>query len=161
MGYILGGHSNENVEEFRDRFRRYYEYIESIKHLLPSSAYSFATAPWHYNYSNHRCPHDAWLETVTIQDQQHQTRDEASKWTTIIHVRLLGAYHDGYIELTYKNVQSYLLENHGSDWMTDEVRLSAKGLIEHEIVWLGGRWIIECEDIVYEWKPFDVTTSAA
>lgn len=153
MGYILDGHSNESIEEFQERFRKYYEYIESVKHLLPASAYTFATAPWHYNYSDHRCPHDAWFETMTIQDQQHRTDNEVSRWTTTIHVRLLGAYHDGYIELTYKNVHAYLLENHG-DWITDEVRLSANGMVEHEIAWLGGKWIIECEDIVYEWKPF-------
>jgi hypothetical protein len=42
---------------------------------------------------------------------------------------------------------------HG-DWLTDEIRLSDRNLVLHEIEFSrGSRWLIEAEDIVYEWKP--------
>lgn len=161
MGYILGGRSNESVEEFRDRFRKYYEYIESVKHLLPPSAYSFATAAWHYNYSDPRCPHDAWVDSVTIQEREYPVDSERNRRSIDIFVRLVGAYHDGYIELTYKGVCRYSMNmdtdgGHG-DWMVDEIRLSNDGLVEHEIIFMTSKWVIECEDIIYDWKPFSET----
>ena len=73
-----------------------------------------------------------------------------------IKVRLLGAYHDGHIELAYKNVRRYSLgsinKGHG-DWMYDEVRLSDAGHVLHEIEIGGTTWLIECDDISYSWLP--------
>jgi hypothetical protein len=39
--------------------------------------------------------------------------------------------------------------------MIDEVRLSDKGNVLHEVKFSeGSRWTIESEDIVYRWRPF-------
>ena len=77
-----------------------------------------------------------------------------------IFIRLLAAYHDGYIELTYKNVQSYSFKKQDfsslshDDWLYDEIRVSENDFVLHEIEWVNSDWLIECEDIFYEWKPF-------
>ncbi len=44
---------------------------------------------------------------------------------------------------------------HG-DWLIDEVRLSEREFVLHEVEFShGSRWIIECEDLIYQWKPFE------
>jgi hypothetical protein len=78
----------------------------------------------------------------------------------------LGAYHDGHMEFTYRNVVEYRMEQpnrpedqgdrqwagHG-DWLVDEVGLSKHGLITHEVCFsCGGTWYIECKDFSYEWQ---------
>jgi hypothetical protein len=79
-----------------------------------------------------------------------------------IAVRLLGAYHDGHLELSYSGVRSYSLSGkvqanpkigHG-DWLADEVRLSDNDLVFHEILFSSGsRWLIECLDVEVRWIP--------
>src|SRR5919202_1729543 len=149
-------------EELRPRFEAYRRYLDSVREQLPPAAFAFATADWHYAFSDHRCPHDAWVEALTISEPASGERQEQRRID--IHVRLLGAYHDGHIDLYYRDVRSYTLElpaspsrikiGHG-DWRDDEVRLSERGLVLHEIVFVGGsHWLIECEDIQYEWRPF-------
>jgi hypothetical protein len=146
-------------------FERYYSYLKSVREDMPQNAYSFAIADWHYDHSDPRCPHDGWLETLIVKEPSSGERSELRE--VEIRVELLGAFHDGLIELTYPGVRSYLLqgprnldrsaglsEGHG-DWMIDEVRLSDKGNVLHEVKFSGGsRWTIESEDIVHRWKPF-------
>lgn len=166
MSYILQGTADESIETFLERYETYYTYLESIKDSIPKSAYLFATASWHYNHEDPRCPHDSWVETVTVRELSSGERQQIR--STQIFIRLLGAFHNGYIELTYEHVHSYSINQlftnppygHG-DWLIDEVRLSQDGLVLHEIWFEQGKWLIECRDIVYQWKPFDVTTAAA
>jgi hypothetical protein len=74
-------------------------------------------------------------------------------------VRLLGAYHDGYIELRYLDVFAYRLWSNdchrgSGDWLYDEFRLSERGNLLHEIEWSsGGTWSIEASDLAFEWVP--------
>src|SRR5215472_10521062 len=78
---------------------------------------------WYVSPEHHRCPHDAWVEAVTISEpasgERHQDRELQ------IQIRLLGAYHDGIIEFTYRHVQNYSFEGSGitghGDWLRDEV----------------------------------------
>jgi hypothetical protein len=81
---------------------------------------------------------------------------------------LLGAYHDGHIEITYPKMFSYALQSfmpgkvasHG-DWRYDEFRLSERGHLLHEIEWAGApgaqgksfSWLIEADDIDFRWTP--------
>lgn len=143
------------------RFDAYAEYLESVRGRLPASAYAFASAPWHYDFADRRCPHDSWVESLTISEPS--SGDRRQHRSLEIAVRLLGAYHDGHISLTYKVVHSYLLKSpyeyagppldvgHG-DWLADEIRLSDRGLVLHEVEFSrGGRWLVECEDVTYEW----------
>ena len=136
-----------------------------MKERMPRAAYSFATADWHYDHNDPRCPHDAWVESLVLVESSSGTRSEIRDLE--VRVRLLGAWHDGHIELTYTKVQSYLLKtprkpehpmraNKGhEDWMIDEVRLSESGYVLHEVAFgRGGRWVIESEDLNYRWRPF-------
>ena len=84
-------------------------------------------------------------------------------------IRLLGAHHDGRLELTYQNVLPYALDmprwgsggrpegsSHG-DWLVDEVRSEGhRGRAVHEIEWASGTsWIIDCGEINVVWLPLE------
>jgi hypothetical protein len=71
--------------------------------LLPSTAFVFATAAWHYDPQDPRCPHDAWLERLTTEELAPNQEDVQHRYVAI-HARLLGAYHDRYIELSKPKV---------------------------------------------------------
>jgi hypothetical protein len=141
-------------EEFRTAWDRYQNYLASISESLPVSARAFAVADWHYDFGDARSPHDGWVESVRVTEHSSGERRQ-NRWLDIT-IRMLGAYHDGYIELTYQRVHSYRLGSKGSshgDWLYDEIRLSERGLVLHEIEIGGTAWEIESEDVVYEWKP--------
>ncbi|MCI0402437.1 MAG: hypothetical protein L0212_02805 [Acidobacteria bacterium] len=133
---------------------------------MPAHVYEFAIAEWHYNPDFHQSLHDSWVESVsivesTIGGDRHRRKLDIS-------VRLLGPYHDGYIELRYADVHSYSMNvqrgggwdppsqyRHHGDWLIDEVRLSDRGQVVHEVEFsTGSRWIIESQDLTCEWKPF-------
>jgi len=40
-----------DVSELLEQSRAYREYLQSVKERLPLSAFEFATAAWHYDYS--------------------------------------------------------------------------------------------------------------
>ena len=144
----------------------YREYLESIRDGLPRSAYEFASATWHYNYNDHRCPHDSWVESIEILEPSSGIRHKEREIE--IAIRLLGAYQDGHLELSYAGVRSYSLSNgngspktsHG-DWLVDEIRLSENNLVLHEILFSSEtRWTIESRDIFIVWKPTIANPSA-
>ena len=167
MAFIFGedmpDEARSDLSLFYAQYAAYQEYLESIRTELPQSAYQFATAEWHYNPQRHECPHDAWVESLTILEPfsgEHRQRRSLE-----IRLKLLGAYHDGHIYLEYKNIQSYELRTpaefvslplgvgHG-DWLVDEIRLSERNLVLHEIEFSrGSRWLIECKDITFQWDP--------
>lgn len=156
-------HGNLDFAAFNEQWRVYREYLASLKGKIASATYEFATAEWHYNSRDHRCPHDAWVNTLKI-EESWQTEPSHDRRLDI-YLRLYGAYDDGYLDLTYKGVQRYSLQydqsrNHYSaihgDWLVDEIRLAEDGAIEHEIVFASeARWLIGCADIVAEWLPFN------
>jgi hypothetical protein len=156
---------NGKSSDFRKNWEAYQEYLHDVQARMPAAARDFALSEWHYDPQDHRCPHDAWLETVTVREPAQGERQQHRKID--IQIVLLGAYHDGKIELRYPEVASYYIARgfdsssrgkkigHG-DWLTDEVRLSDTGGIIHEIEFERGIWIIEARDIEYYWKPFAV-----
>ena len=155
----LSKQRHENVSE---AYRRYQEYLRENERNFPPGAFALGTSDWWYWPHDHRCPHDAWLESITISEASSGERNEQR--STTIHVRLLGAYHDGHIELVYPRVFSYVMQNSNSvrglgDWRYDEFRLSREGNLMHEIEWAGfpkaegARWIIEASDIEFRWIP--------
>jgi hypothetical protein len=158
--------ASEDLEEGAALFERYYEYLDGVKEKMPQEAYSFAVADCHYDHDDPRCLHDGWVEELVVAEISSGTRSEIRDLQ--VRVRLLGAWHDGHIGLTYTKVQSYLFEtprklehpmrpNKGhEDWVIDEVRLSESGCVLHEVALSrGSRWVIESEDLIYRWKPFE------
>src|SRR5437868_6996619 len=109
VAFILNTMHNSTItaDEVKASYARYYEYLDSIKDKLPASTYDFARADWHYDSNDPRSPHDAWVDTVTVRELSPEKK--AQEREIEIHVRLLGAYHNGHIELLYKKVVSYQL----------------------------------------------------
>jgi hypothetical protein len=132
----------------------YGPYLESILPDLPSGAAAFINADCHYDIRDHKCLHDAWVESISVVEpaagDRHRHRE------TGIIVKLLGAFHDGIAELRYKSVTSYLFEcpdvahGHGA-WIIDEVRLSANRTVVHDVLLANAKWLIECADIEWTW----------
>ena len=161
MAYILNKDRPLNsYEEWQSGWSKYCDYLETVKDELPPSAYGFASAPWHYDFSDHRAPHDGWLEELIVREPALGERKENRSLEIV--VSLFAAYHDGHIELKYRDVQNYSfscdeLEGMGhGDWLYDEIRLSARGCVLHEIEWSSGsRWLIECADVSYTWTALN------
>jgi hypothetical protein len=148
--------SRISAEACAASFRRYDAYLAEMKSLFPPSAYALATSDWYFDFQDHRCPHDAWLEEATLTEPASGERNEIR--TTALTTRLLGAYHDGHIEFIYSHVFRYECRTestHGhGDWLWDEFRLSSSGQLLHEIEWsAGGRWLIEAADVEFRWIP--------
>jgi hypothetical protein len=144
-------------------FVAYQKYLASVRDQLPSGVAQIALADWYYDPMDHRCPHDAWLESMALRESGHGEHQEIR--SASMTVRLLGAYHDGHIELQYRDVTRYTLDFTSEstqfgghrDWLYDEFRLTPIGRVEHEIEWAGrtntGHWIIEAADLEYRWSP--------
>jgi hypothetical protein len=159
MAYYL---SKERDEDVVGAYRKYQQYLREHEGIFPPGAFALATSEWWQLPHDHHCPHDAWLESVVLSEPA--TGERAEKRITAMRVRLLGAFHDGYIELFYPRVYSYRLHcplcvRGLGDWLYDEFTLSPERHIVHEIEWSGlpsdqgSRWIIEASDIEYKWIP--------
>ena len=100
------------------------------------------------------------MESVQILEPATGDRHEIR--TVSIIIKLLGAYHDGYIEFHYPIVYEYRLaadtlkQGHG-DWRYDEFRVDEKGYLIHEIEWASfgatNSWLIVASDIEHKWIP--------
>ena len=136
---------------------RYRAYLQSNEHRFPPRAYEFAVADWHHNFSDHRALHDSWVKSVRFVDASLPVAGDNRQKT--FELLLLGAYHDGHLRLTYRNVQNFflaydLLRDGPVEIYRDEIRLSEAGLVLHEIEFLArDNWLIECEDIEVFWEP--------
>jgi hypothetical protein len=140
---------------------KYASYLATKAAVFPAGAYAFATATWHYDPSDHRCPHDAWLDELTIEEKVDAS-EEVRVARIVINLR--GAYHNGTLDIVYEKVHGYDLRYldperlvpgraHG-DWLLDEIRLADDGRVEHEINFSrNGNWVITCEDISAIWTP--------
>jgi len=149
--------TSHTPEQINEAFSDYRGYLLSVRNSLPSSAYEFASALWHYDHSDHRCPRDAWAESLLVREPSSESRREVREIE--VAIRLFGAFQDGHLELSYAGVRSYSSLGvtgkpkigHG-DWLVDEVRLSDNNLVLHEILFSSGsRWIIESRDIQFRW----------
>ncbi len=141
-------------------FKKYQNYLQANQSRFPKGAYQLATSDWYFNFADHRCPHDGWLESAALKECAWGDREQHRRLE--FKVTLLGAYHDCYINLNYLNVTHYSLAAHNTyqghfDWRYDEFRLSQSGRLIHEIEWASsshqGRWLIECDDVHYSCVP--------
>ena len=160
--FILSAERDASAPEAEQCFERYRNHLERNRAVFPPGAYELAASSWYHGFTDHRAPHDAWLEAVTIEEPASGLRQELR--TVTLRIRLLGAYHDGHIELLYPRVFRYHLDlERGAqghrDWRYDEFRLNADGNLVHEIEWAGmndtGRWVIEASDVEFKWYPLN------
>jgi hypothetical protein len=154
------GDREASPSELVRRLAEYRIYLESVRGQMPESAYAFAMADWHYDHSDHRCLHDAWVRQVDVKEVGSGAR--LSDRHVDLGTELLGAYQDGLVRLQYIGVEAYLIElpqqaikasrrGHG-DWLIDEVSLNQAGGVRHEVFFsTGARWIIDCADLICEW----------
>ena len=154
--YILGEQRDKDVE---GAFNRYEQYLKENSDCFPKSAYALATSDWYYGFSDHKAPHDAWLEAITISEPSSGSRNEIR--TVSISIKLLSAYHDGYIEFQYPEVFEYKVNAHTfgqghGDWRYDQFRLNEKGKLIHEIEWATygatNNWVIVASDVQHKWS---------
>ena len=170
MAYILTSQLHDDDDSLAgSAWDRYTVYLESVADRLPSSALALARSDWWFNSTDHRCPHDARLQALTVTEAPSPDGCRAVS----IQVRLQGAYSDGHLKLTYHGVTSHEFSwtpqtseqpfGH-RDWRYDEFRLASPGLFEHEIEWWGqqatGRWLIRAAQIEAQWTPSAGTDSA-
>lgn len=161
MAYILAEQRDQNEAEASRLWQEYERYVRDNQSAFPPGAYALATSSWYYGFSDHRAPHDAWLEWAKFEEPATGTRSQNRRLS--LRVRLLGAFHDCYLEFFYPTVYSYLFENSGctgghADWRYDEFCLSPAGHLLHEIEWAGGpgvkaRWLIEASDVEFTVHP--------
>lgn len=154
MAYILSAQRDRDAPAQR-LWREYVEYLHANRTAFPPGAFALATSDWYYGSSDPRAPHDAWLEWARFEEPALGARQEVRALS--LRVRLLGAYHDNYLEFFYPQVYSYTLTHNTSDsghgdWRYDEFRLSSRGHLIHEIEWTSApgseaRWLIEASDV--------------
>lgn len=158
--FILSAQYEADDSEPAANWERYQTYVAQNRERFPRSALELATSRWYYDFNDPRCPHDAWLEQALILEPARGERQEIR--TVALRLRLLGAYHNGHIELFYPEVFRYQLNlYHGADghrdWCCDEFRLTDAGHLLHEIEWWSmgesARWIIEASDVEFTWTP--------
>lgn len=111
---------------------------------------------WYTWAEDHRSPQGSWVQSITVSEsssgERHETRGIE------IHILLVGAYHDGTIEFTYRRVRRYSLEGmqdvagHG-DWLEDELTLKKNNSLLHKVSLTNGNFEIEAEEIEYRWTP--------
>lgn len=156
MTYILGA---QRDGDFSDRpWNEYQKYLRENEKAFPPGAYALATSDWYFGFSDHRAPHDAWLEEFRLEEIGRGERGEERQMS--LRVRLLGAYHDRILEFYYPVVFGYEIQKprgYGGhfDWRYDEFRLGQNGSLIHEIEWAGGpgyeaRWLIEASDVDFK-----------
>jgi hypothetical protein len=160
MSFILS--EQRKPETVVKAFEQYRAYLADHAKNFPVGAHALATSDWYFDPSDHRCPHDAWLEGITIAEPV--TGGENERRVTTVRILLFGAYHDGFIELFYPEVFHYSLSSPScvrglGDWLYDEFRVGSDGHLIHEIEWAGfsnkveSRWIIEASDVEFQWMP--------
>ena len=54
MAFILA--ADGRYADVVGAFRRYQEYLQSLRDVFPPSAFTLATSDWYFNFNDHRCP---------------------------------------------------------------------------------------------------------
>jgi hypothetical protein len=127
-----------------------------------SSLRELIRQPWYQDANDPRCPHDAWIEGVLIQEIANKRGDQVRSIS--VEIRLFNAFHNGTITYSYGNVRSYSLSlltvssegnrAHG-DWLNDTFHCMREGLSQHQITFSSGAVVtILFETLSYkaEWE---------
>lgn len=163
MTYVLAAQRDADDCDPSALWQVYMDYIHQRAADFPPGALGLATSDWYFGATDHRAPHDAWLEWARFEEPASGRRSEERRLS--LRVRLLGAYHDQYLELYYPRVYSYTMTSPDCtgghfDWRYDEFRLAANGRLIHEIEWAGragieSRWLLEVSDVQFSTWPRD------
>lgn len=135
-------------------YQDYLTYLESCKDKLPVAAYDYAKASWHYDMTDPRCIHDAWLLSFAIKEASLE-RPERQPERFDIEISLLSAFEDRVLKFAYEDVVQYRLETPAqihahSEVYFDEIRLSAQENVVHEILFMSNvRWVIEAKSFIF------------
>jgi hypothetical protein len=161
MSFLLSAQLDADDCEPKVLWQRYQDYVRANVRAFPPSALALATSEWFFGSDDHRAPHDAWLESAVFEEPASGKRNETRSLS--LRVRLLGAYHDRYLELFYPRVFSYTFSHPAVadghfDWRYHELRISEQGRLLHEIEWAGrpgvaGRWLLEVSDVQFTTTP--------
>lgn len=162
MAFIL---AKQREKDCRAAFERYRAYLAEQKCRFPKRAYALATSDRYFSFDDHRAPHDAHLQSITLCESK-PVRGKRSLPVSI-RIRLLGALRDVLIEFSYSGVIAYSLSanellNGHCDWRYDEFRVSESGRLIHEIEWWSGsqsaRWVIEAADVQHQCHSLSATS---
>lgn len=63
MTYILSAHRDLGPPASTNYWEQYQTYLRTHRDRFPRGAYALATSDWYFTFSDHRSPHDAWLES--------------------------------------------------------------------------------------------------
>jgi hypothetical protein len=149
MGIFIKELSAESMS-----LQEYLTYVESCQEKLPVAAYDYAKASWHYDMTDPRCIHDAWLLSFTIKEASLE-RPERDPERFEMEISFLSAFENRVLNFAYKDVIQYRLETPAqihahSEVYFDEIRLSAQDNVVHEILFMSNvRWVIEARDFVF------------
>jgi hypothetical protein len=156
--YILAAQRDRDVTR---AFSTYHDYLAREGARLPSTVLDIARSDWYFDPQDHRSPHDARLQRLTIAEAG--PTPFAGSVPGIV-VDLLGAHGDMALRFEYLGVLRYAIaaEELGRghcDWRYDELRAGPAGEVVHEIEWSGrthtARWIIESRDLRFSAKPLE------
>jgi hypothetical protein len=113
------------------------------------------SVPWYEDPEGKQSPLGAILETVNIDSGIGADARPA----VTIEVTLIGNNRDGRIRLTYQRVRTYSIEGFGLDdaagntWTEDKLDLRKTDALRHKVTFTGGYWLIEADDVNYNWEP--------
>ena len=146
-------------------FDKYFEYLKTVKHLIPAKAFEFAFNYEHYNLTSHSSLHDAWLEYLVVREPYKGDRKQIR--SIEIETCYLGPFHDCRIYINYINVQSYSLQSpqeplnlpnidigHG-DLLTHKMKFLENDISEHELTFSRGSiFRIQFKDFEYKIEAY-------
>ena len=137
--------------------QEYSAQVDLWKDDLPTSAYEYAKAAWHYDMQDARCIHDAWLVSCVFREASLQ-KPHAKPAGFDIDISFLTGLEDRVLKFSYKNIIQYSLESPSqsqthSQVYFDEIRLSERKIMIHEILFMSNaRWIIESNDFSFSFS---------
>lgn len=139
----------------------YEEDLAPIVSQLPVDARKYALASWHCDPTDHRCIHDAWVETISVVEAGTGARKEIRSMGVVI--RLLAAHHDRRLILKFPGVRRYSVQRlqsqfdrpnagHG-DVLDDSIKLASDGYLLYTLRTEFGTVEIEAKDLQFSQQP--------
>jgi hypothetical protein len=147
--------NNPGSGEYQRAYKSYIKSIQEDRELLPDKVYELATASWYFNARDKKCLKDGWVIGIELTNEFDFEIKRKKK--TIFTLKLLGAYHDRVITLSYMGVtalnvqdleETYVLKDGYDSWRIDEFSVVEEGFCKHLIYFISGKvWEITFEDL--------------